>query len=74
MSKQGFGGMDPEKQREIASKGGKAAHEQGRAPEWTIEEARIAGRKGGLAHSREHLAEIGRLGGLAKKRRRNDQC
>jgi general stress protein YciG len=41
--------MDREKQREIASKGGKAAHQKGTAHEWTSEEARNAGRKGGLA-------------------------
>jgi hypothetical protein len=39
--------MSPEKQREIASKGGRAAHEKGTAHEWTAEEARAAGRKGG---------------------------
>jgi hypothetical protein len=39
--------MSPEKQREIASKGGRAAHEKGTAHEWTSEEARTAGRKGG---------------------------
>lgn len=39
--------MSPEKQREIASKGGRAAHEKGTAHEWTPEEARAAGRKGG---------------------------
>jgi Stress-induced bacterial acidophilic repeat motif len=39
--------MSPEKQREIASKGGRAAHEKGTAHEWTAEEARSAGRKGG---------------------------
>lgn len=39
--------MSPEKQREIASKGGRAAHEKGTAHEWTPEEARNAGRKGG---------------------------
>jgi hypothetical protein len=39
--------MSPEKQREIASKGGRAAHEKGTAHEWTAEEARTAGRKGG---------------------------
>jgi hypothetical protein len=39
--------MSPEKQREIASKGGRAAHEKGTAHEWTPEEARTAGRKGG---------------------------
>lgn len=45
----GFAGMDPAKQREIASKGGKAAHAKGTAHEFTSEEARIAGRKGGQA-------------------------
>ena len=39
--------MSPDKQREIASKGGRAAHEKGTAHEWTAEEARRAGRKGG---------------------------
>jgi hypothetical protein len=39
--------MTPEKQREIASKGGRAAHAKGTAHEWTSEEARNAGRKGG---------------------------
>jgi general stress protein YciG len=41
--------MDPDKQREIASKGGRAAHVQGTAHEWTSDEARAAGRKGGAA-------------------------
>jgi len=39
--------MSPERQREIASKGGRAAHEKGTAHEWTADEARLAGRKGG---------------------------
>ena len=43
----GFASMDRAKQREIASKGGKAAHQKGTAHEWTSEEARSAGRKGG---------------------------
>lgn len=46
-SRRGFASMDPEKQREIASKGGHAAHEKGTAHEFTSEEARAAGRKGG---------------------------
>src|SRR5262245_17052464 len=46
-SKRGFASMSPEKQREIASKGGKAAHAKGTAHEFTPEEARAAGRKGG---------------------------
>ena len=41
--------MDKQKQKEIASKGGKAAHQKGTAHEFTSEEARIAGRKGGAA-------------------------
>jgi len=41
--------MERAKQREIASKGGKAAHQKGTAHEWTSEEARDAGRKGGIA-------------------------
>ncbi len=44
---QGFASMSKEKQREIASKGGKAAHEQGTAHEWDSEEAAAAGRRGG---------------------------
>ena len=44
--------MDRVRQREIASKGGKAAHQKGTAHEWTSEEARDAGRKGGLASHR----------------------
>jgi general stress protein YciG len=48
----GFASMDRSKQKEIASKGGKAAHQKGTAHEWTSEEARDAGRKGGLASHR----------------------
>ena len=50
-SKRGFASMSQEKQREIASKGGKAAHESGNAHEFTSSEAREAGRKGGEARS-----------------------
>jgi general stress protein YciG len=45
--RRGFASMSPEKQREIASKGGRAAHAKGTAHEWTSDEARVAGRKGG---------------------------
>ena len=48
----GFASMDRNKQREIASKGGKAAHQKGTAHEWTSDEAREAGRKGGMASHR----------------------
>lgn len=47
--RRGFASMTPEKQREIASKGGRAAHAKGTAHQWTAEEAREAGRKGGQA-------------------------
>ena len=47
--RRGFASMNPDKQREIASKGGRAAHVQGTAHEWTSDEARAAGRKGGAA-------------------------
>jgi uncharacterized protein len=46
-SNRGFGGMDPEEQRRIASEGGKASHEKGTGNEFTSEEAREAGKKGG---------------------------
>ncbi|OUL18626.1 KGG domain-containing protein [Nostoc sp. 106C] len=64
-SKRGFASMDEDKQREIASKGGQAAHEKGTAHEFTPEEAREAGRKGGetVSQDREHMAEIGSKGG-----------
>ena len=48
----GFASMDRSRQREIASKGGKAAHKKGAAHEWTREEAQAAGRKGGIARHR----------------------
>jgi general stress protein YciG len=48
----GFASMDPDKQRKIASKGGKAAHRKGTAHEFTPDEAKKAGQKGGRARSR----------------------
>lgn len=57
----GFASMDRMKQREIASKGGKAAHQKGSAHEWTSEEAREAGRKGGMASHRRRK-DIGNPG------------
>ncbi len=47
-ARRGFASMSPEKQREIASKGGRAAHAKGTAHEWSSNEARDAGRKGGM--------------------------
>lgn len=74
-SKRGFASMDANRQREIASKGGRAAHAKGTAHEWTSDEARVAGRKGGevVSRDRAHMAAIGREGGEsrgAKNRRR----
>jgi uncharacterized protein len=67
-SKRGFAAMNAEQQRQIASQGGKAAHEKGTAHEFTSEEARAAGRKGGetVSQNREHMAEIGRKGAEAR--------
>ncbi len=67
-SKRGFASMDPGKQREIASKGGRAAHAKGTAHEFTSDEARVAGRKGGEAVSRDraHMSAIGREGGHSR--------
>ena len=58
----GFASMDRAKQREIASKGGKAAHQKGTAHEWTSEEAREAGRKGGMASHRRRTELTGDQG------------
>jgi general stress protein YciG len=64
--------MDPDKQREIARKGGRAAHEKGSAHEFSPDEARDAGRKGGerVSSDRARMAEIGRRGGLISAARR----
>jgi general stress protein YciG len=69
-SKRGFASMDQDKQREIASKGGKAAHEKGTAHEFDSEEAREAGRAAhekGTAHEfdSEEARDAGRKGGKA---------
>src|SRR5688572_30639016 len=63
-NKRGFGSMNQDKQRAIARKGGQAGHAKGTAHEFTSDEAREAGRKGGEAVSRdrEHMAEIARKG------------
>lgn len=55
----GFASMDPEKQREIASKGGKAAHESGNAHQFTPDEAREAGRRGGQARGNNQGGNTG---------------
>jgi general stress protein YciG len=68
----GFASMDRAKQREIASKGGKAAHQKGTAHEWTSEEAREAGRKGGMASHRrrkegDEPASAGEMSGVPER-------
>jgi general stress protein YciG len=70
-SRRGFASMDPSRQREIASKGGRAAHAKGTAHEWSSDEARTAGRKGGevVSRDRAHMAAIGREGGEARGRK-----
>jgi len=67
-SRRGFASMDESRQRAIASEGGRAAHARGTAHEFTSEEAREAGRKGGeaVSQNRQHMAEIGRRGGEAR--------
>ena len=73
-STRGFASMDPERQRQIASQGGRAAHQKGTAHQFTPEEAREAGSKGGkAAHEKgtahefdsEEARAAGRKGGLA---------
>jgi general stress protein YciG len=68
--KRGFAAMDPERQKEIASKGGRAAHAKGTAHEWSRDQARIAGKKGGVVVSKDraHMSAIGREGGEARGR------
>ena len=53
ISRRGFASMDRSRQREIASKGGRAAHARGTAHQWSADEAREAGRRGGLARARK---------------------
>ena len=72
-SSRGFAAMSTEKQKQIASEGGRAAHRLGVAHEWSSEEARMAGRKGGqiVSQNREHMSEIGRRGGQSSGGRRS---
>jgi general stress protein YciG len=64
-TRRGFAAMSAERQREIASKGGRAAHSKGTAHHFSPDEARAAGRKGGqvVSRDREHMSRIGREGG-----------
>lgn len=68
----GFASMNSERQKEIARKGGRAAHEKGTAHQFTSDEARAAGRKGGerVSQDRSHMANIGRMGGRRSAGRR----
>ena len=70
----GFAGMDSDKQREIARRGGRAAHQKGTAHEFTADEARAAGRKGGVSVSqdRDHMSRIGRAGGKSSRAGRRE--
>ena len=72
-SNRGFASMNPQRQKEIASEGGKAAHEKGTAHEFNSEEARNAGKKGGesISRNRQHMSEIGKKGGVASGINRN---
>ena len=70
----GFASMADERQREIARKGGRAAHAKGTAHEFTSDEARAAGQKGGqrVSANREHMSRIGRIGGKKSAGRRQE--
>jgi general stress protein YciG len=72
MSGKGFASMSAEKQREIARKGGRAAHAAGTAHRFNVDEARAAGRKGGqkVSTNGAHMAEIGRMGGKASSKKK----
>jgi general stress protein YciG len=63
-SRRGFAAMSPERQREIASQGGRAAHQQGVAHEWSAEEAREAGKKGGQASGKRRTSDRGEDRGM----------
>ena len=67
--RRGFAILKPEVRREIARQGGKAAHSNGTANKWNSDTARAAEKTGGskTARDREHMREIGRKGGAAKK-------
>lgn len=75
-SKRGFASMNPEMRREICSKGGKAAHEKGKAHTFTHAEASAAGVKGGIAvrekYGPEYFQELGRRGGAARHKKDNN--
>lgn len=71
MSNKGFAALSPEKRKELASRGGKAVHKQGVGHEFTKEEAKAAGRKGGSKtkqlYGPDHYARMGKKGGKAPR-------
>lgn len=71
-ARRGFAAMDPAKQRELASRGGKAAQQNGTGNRWNAETAAAAGKKGGEAISKDraYMSDIGRKGGERAKTRR----
>src|SRR3954471_12972379 len=73
-SNRGFASMSSDRQKEIARKGGRAAHAKGTAHEFTSDEARSAGQKGGqrVSANREHMSRIGRIGGKKSAGRRQE--
>lgn len=70
----GFAAMSPERVRELARKGGIAAHEQGTAHVFTEEEARAAGRLGGqtIARDKVRMRKLGQMGAAARRRQRRE--
>jgi uncharacterized protein len=74
-ARRGFAAMEENQRRQIASRGGRAAHQTGNAHQWNEHEAAVAGRKGGqkVSQNREHMAAIGRKGGLAAHQRTEQQ-
>lgn len=73
-AQRGFAAMSAQQRRAIASLGGRAAHAAGVAHQFSSDEAREAGRKGGAATSRDraHMAAIGSIGGMRRGQRRSD--
>lgn len=71
--KRGFAAMTPERRREIAQKGGLEAQRSGRGHRYNVDEARLYGRMGGLATSKDtkHMSKIGKLGSLRRKEQKN---
>ena len=71
----GFAALDETRRKEIARMGGRAAHQSGNAHQFTSDEAREAGRKGGqmVSTNRDHMSRIGKRGGAARRAKRTEQ-